>query len=67
MSKSLPDRMSPEIIGKWHALAERRRAHVVELYETGRWKHYYHEAEFVTVMRETVQLAKTWSQLAQAR
>jgi hypothetical protein len=25
---------------KWVALAERRTAHIVELYDTGRWRHY---------------------------
>jgi len=30
---------------KWLALAERRRAHLIELRESGRWKHYYKETE----------------------
>jgi uncharacterized repeat protein (TIGR03809 family) len=59
--------MSAEITGKWHDLAERRRAHLIELYETGRWKHYYSEQEFVALMRETVQLADDWSRLSTPR
>lgn len=64
MSKTIPDQMSPEIAGKWHDLAERRRAHFVDLYETGRWKHYYNESEFIALMRETVRLVDDWSRLA---
>ncbi len=67
MSDSIPRRMSPEITGKWHELAEKRRAHLVDLYETGRWKHYYSEREFVALMRQSVQLADDWSRLAEPR
>lgn len=59
--------MPPEITGKWHDLAEKRRAHLIDLYETGRWKHYYSESQFVALMRETVQLADDWSRLAAPR
>ena len=37
---------------KWVALAERRRDHIVELYDTGRWRHYYTQAELVEELRE---------------
>ncbi len=67
MSNPFPQRMSSEITGKWHDLAERRRAHLIDLYETGRWKRYYSESEFVALMRETVQLADDWSRLAAPR
>ncbi len=67
MSQTLPKRMSSEIIGKWHDLAEKRRAHMIDLYETGRWKHYYSEREFVSLMRQAVQLAEDWSLLAAPR
>ena len=35
----------------WLALVERRRAHLVELFETGRWTHYFTEAELLAEMR----------------
>jgi uncharacterized repeat protein (TIGR03809 family) len=41
-----------EVAQKWRALAERRRAHFVELYHTGRWKRYYSEERFLLKMRE---------------
>jgi hypothetical protein len=33
------------IARKWHALAERRRAHLIELRDNGRWKLYFSEAQ----------------------
>jgi hypothetical protein len=35
----------------WLALAERRRAHLIELFETGRWTHYLTEAELLAQLR----------------
>jgi uncharacterized repeat protein (TIGR03809 family) len=56
--------MPLEITQKWRALAEQRRAHFVELYDSGRWKHYYTEEELVARTREAVRLSETWDQLA---
>ena len=49
---------------KWLALAERRRAHVVELRDSGRWKHYYTAGELVDAMREAVQPRDEWARIA---
>jgi uncharacterized repeat protein (TIGR03809 family) len=35
----------------WLALVERRKAHLIELFETGRWTHYFSEAEFLAELR----------------
>ena len=51
---------------KWRDLAERRRDHIVELYNTGRWKHYYTEQELVASLREANKLLETWNTLARA-
>ncbi len=48
----------------WRALAERRRAHLVELYESGRWKHYYTDDEFLVAMRDAIQAVDRWAELA---
>lgn len=56
--------MDVEVLRKWRALAEQRRAHFLELYLTGRWKHYYAEQEFVAHMREAIQLLETWGAIA---
>jgi uncharacterized repeat protein (TIGR03809 family) len=48
---------------RWRALAERRRAHFVDLYRSGRWKRYYTEEAFLAHMREVVRGAEAWNQL----
>src|SRR5436853_6302419 len=40
-----------EIARRWRGLAERRRAYLIELYRSGRWKRYYNEQEFLTCVR----------------
>ena len=50
---------------KWRDLAERRRAHFVELYQSGRWKHYFDtEEQFRAGLREAVLIASRWARLA---
>jgi uncharacterized repeat protein (TIGR03809 family) len=49
---------------KWRVLAERRQAHFVELYESGRWKHYYSEQEFLAAMRQSIRAAERWAEIA---
>ena len=49
---------------KWRALAERRRAHFVDLYKTGRWKHYYTDEQFVVCMRQAIVAADRWAEIA---
>jgi uncharacterized repeat protein (TIGR03809 family) len=61
---SLPRKFSVEVAKRWLALAEQRRAHLTELYDTGRWQHYYTEAELIERMREAIMLEETWAKLA---
>jgi len=49
---------------KWLALAERRRAHVVELRDSGRWKHYYTSAELLEAISEAVRTRDQWARIA---
>jgi hypothetical protein len=49
---------------KWRDLIDRRFAHFLELHKSGRWTHYYDEAQFLVLMREAADLAETWSKLA---
>jgi hypothetical protein len=53
-----------EVARKWLALAERRRAHFVELRDSGRWKHYYTPEELLEVMREAVRSRDQWAKIA---
>jgi hypothetical protein len=45
---------------KWRNIAERRRDQHLDLYKSGRWKHYYTSEEFLAEMRQAVALAKRW-------
>lgn len=45
-------------------LAERRLEHMTQLYETGRWRRYYSEAKFLSVIRETKAAADAWRRIA---
>lgn len=49
---------------KWRDLAERRRAHFVELFTSGRWRHYYDERSFFAALREAAEAADRWAVLA---
>ena len=54
---------SIETVRKWHALAERRRRHFVELYRSERWRRYYTEENFLALMREVIQSVDTWGKI----
>ncbi len=64
MSGTQPARPYGEIAQQWRELAERRRAHFVHLYQSGRWKHYYTEEQFLAEMQEAVRMADTWARIA---
>lgn len=49
---------------KWFALAERRRKHIVELRDSGRWRHYYSTAELLEAMQEAVATRDRWARIA---
>ena len=49
---------------KWRNLADRRQAHFVDLYKTGRWKHYYTHEQFVACMRQAIAATERWAQIA---
>ncbi|MBB5050616.1 TIGR03809 family protein [Afipia massiliensis] len=52
------------VVARWRMLAERRLNYLIELYETGRWKVYYKEPEFLKVIQEARVALATWEQLA---
>jgi uncharacterized repeat protein (TIGR03809 family) len=64
----MPERQVPRpydhLAHKWCDLADRRREHFVDLYRSGRWKHYYTEEEFLIRIREAISAADTWHQIA---
>jgi hypothetical protein len=53
-----------DLARKWHALAARRQAHVEELRDSGRWRHYYDWDELIEALREATATRETWARLA---
>jgi len=53
-----------EISRKWLALAERRLAHFIDLYRSGRWQRYYTKERFVLCVRDAVMAVTIWQRLA---
>jgi hypothetical protein len=47
------------------ALVERIRANLADLYETGRWRHYYSETELLAHARELATLHDKWAAIAE--
>lgn len=53
-----------KIIVRWRILAERRLDYLIELYQSGRWKIYHEEAEFLRMVQEARAALKVWQALA---
>ncbi len=53
-----------EIARQWCALAERRRAHFIELHTSGRWRRYYSEQQFLASVRDITADIEFWNALA---
>lgn len=66
MPREIPSAFPVETIRKWLALAERRKAHLVELYQSGRWRLYYTEADFISRLREAIREVDRWSATEEA-
>jgi hypothetical protein len=49
---------------RWLALVERRQQNFIELWDTGRWQHYYAHAQFLEEMRKMADLRNRWALLA---
>lgn len=52
------------LIVRWRILASRRLDHLVDLYQSGRWKLYHEEASFLQMVQEARAALKTWETLA---
>jgi len=64
MPEQIPRCMPIEIMQKWHALAEKRQANLLDLYDSGRWKHYYSEEQVLARIREANGLVDIWKRLS---
>jgi len=63
MADEFSFRISVESARKWHALAERRRRHFVDLYRSERWRRYYTEEAFLAHMRDVIQAVEHWTKV----
>jgi hypothetical protein len=64
-AKMIPPTIRLERVAlKWRALAERRRDHFIDLYQSGRWRHYYSDQEFLEAMHDALALAERWALIA---
>jgi uncharacterized repeat protein (TIGR03809 family) len=66
MSGRPPGHALDEVAHKWHALAERRQGHFVELLQSGRWRHYYSKEQFLDRLREAIRMSDRWEEIARA-
>ncbi len=51
------------IVTRWRELAERRLEHLVELYESGRWRRYHTEEDFLDNVRDAKRAVALWQRL----
>ena len=49
---------------RWRVLADQRLEHMTLLYDTGRWRRYFTEEKFLSIIRETKEAADRWHRLA---
>ena len=48
---------------RWHALTQARLEYLTNLFESGRWRRFYSEADFLENVREANTALETWSGL----
>ena len=52
-----------EIVARWCNLAERRLEYLTELWETGRWRRFHSEIQFLQNIQEAKAAVETWRAL----
>ena len=53
-----------DIVARWCDFAERRLEYLTELFETGRWRRYHTEQEFLENIQEAKTAVDTWRDLS---
>jgi uncharacterized repeat protein (TIGR03809 family) len=49
-----------DIVARWCGLAEQRLGHLTELFESGRWRRYHSELDFLENIREAKIAVEAW-------
>jgi uncharacterized repeat protein (TIGR03809 family) len=52
-----------EIIARWCSLAEQRLEYLTKMYETGRWRRYHSERDFLENIQEAKAAVQSWRDL----
>jgi uncharacterized repeat protein (TIGR03809 family) len=52
------------IARRWLELIERRLANFIDLYDTGRWRHYFTQEQFLDEIRKVLRLRDQWAAIA---
>ncbi len=63
MTSQLDAATGRDIIARWLALAERRHAYLTLMFETGRWRRYYSERDFLANIQESKAGVEAWRAL----
>ena len=53
-----------DIVARWQLLAEQRLGYLTELFESGRWRRYYGELDFLENIREAKAAVEKWRSLS---
>jgi len=63
MTSQLEAAKGREIVARWCRLAEQRLEYLTELYDSGRWRRFHSEPDFVENFREAKAAVETWRDL----
>jgi uncharacterized repeat protein (TIGR03809 family) len=63
MTQHADVRRGRDIVARWCNLAEQRLDYLTELYETGRWRRYHGEREFLENIQEARAAVEVWRDL----
>lgn len=63
MTSQLDAATGRDIVARWLALAEKRLAYLTVMFETGRWRRYYSEREFLENIQESKAGVEAWRAL----
>jgi uncharacterized repeat protein (TIGR03809 family) len=63
MTASFDAQRYQRALERWRVLAERRLEHMTVLYESGRWRRYFTEEQFIGVIRETRTAVDAWRRI----
>lgn len=63
MTHQLNVARSRDVVARWCALAEQRLEYLTELFETGRWRRFHSELDFLENIQEAKAAVETWRSL----